>query len=1071
MIQLIWNSLRFYWRTNLAVLAGIAVAVGVLAGALMTGESVRRSLLELAVGRLGKTDVVVTGIQPFRENLAQEIGGVPMVAIEAIGQHQSSGRRAAKVQVYGVDARFWKFHGWSGDAPSARQVFLSEALATELNAKDGESILLRVEKPSEIPQETLHGKREESSRSMRFTYKGTAPEFALRPQQGAILAAYVPLTRLQQELDVADKANTVLISGGANANEAVKSKFALEDLGLRLRQLDSCKCQQLENGAGLLSDDQVRLAVAAAAKLGLKGVPMLTYLVNFTTNGSKQFPYSLISAIDLPAFANAKPGRTPVILTDWAARDLNAKIGGVIQMESFVWKQEGKLGTENTEAEVTGIVPLIGGPGDRNMAPDYPGISDSDDISEWNPPFPMDLNKVRPVDEDFWHKYKATPKMFVPLAAGQKWWGSRHGKVSGIRIYPADPRFESAFRESIDPATMGISVSKIRKDTLAASAGSTDFGEYFAYFSAFLMFSALILAGLFFKLGVEQRLKEIGLLRSLGFSMGKIRILLLGEGAVLAGLGAIAGMALAVLFAAFILFGLRTWWIGAVGTKALALHITPESLIGGAIGGLLASLFALLLSLRKLPAATPKGLLGGHVDSVTPKRPTLLVVLAAGFGATALALLGATAAGRIPNSTAFFGGGLCTLISLLICFRLWLGSAKQAPVSGQGVSALARLGMRNASERPVRSVLSVALIASATFLLVSVDSFRHSPHSAKLEKASGNGGYPLLAESQTPVYHNLDLKEARSELNLPEATLSLWRITSFRLKSGEEASCLNLYKPENPKVLGAKEAFLREGRFSFSDSLATTEEQKKNPWLLLLEPPINGAIPTAIDFNSMEYVLHKNLGDEIPVDGKKLRLVASLSDSIFQGELVIAETHFLQAFPASEGFRFFLLDGPPSEAAKITQVLEDSLADSGFDASPTEDKLARFHAVENTYLSTFQMLGMLGLLLGTVGLSAVLLRNVLERRRELALLKAVGYSPKQLGWVVLAENGLLLVMGLAIGLAAALLAVAPMFKANSGSIFSMLSLLLLVLAAGLASAFLAMRAAIRSPLLAGLRSE
>ena len=239
MIQLIRNSLRFYWRTNLAVLAGIAVAVGVLAGALMTGESVRRSLLELAVGRLGKTDVAVTGMQPFREKLAQEIGGVPIITMEAIGQHQASGRRAAKVQVYGVDPRFWKFHGWSGDAPSARQVLLSEALAAELNAKDGDSILLRVEKPSEIPQETLHGKREESSRSMRFTYKGTAPEFALRPQQGAILAAYVPLARLQQELEVVGKSNTILLSGEANAREAVRSKFALEDLGLRLRQPDT----------------------------------------------------------------------------------------------------------------------------------------------------------------------------------------------------------------------------------------------------------------------------------------------------------------------------------------------------------------------------------------------------------------------------------------------------------------------------------------------------------------------------------------------------------------------------------------------------------------------------------------------------------------------------------------------------------------------------------------------------------------------------------------------------------------------------------------------------------------
>ena len=66
----------------------------------------------------------------------------------------------------------------------------------------------------------------------------------------------------------------------------------------------------------------------------------------------------------------------------------------------------------------------------------------------------------------------------------------------------------------------------------------------------------------------------------------------------------------------------------------------------------------------------------------------------------------------------------------------------------------------------------------------------------------------------------------------------------------------------------------------------------------------------------------------------------------------------------------------------------------GGDATSTAERLARFHRVENTYLSTFQTLGGLGLLLGTVGLATVLLRNVLERRRELALLAAVGYRPE-----------------------------------------------------------------------------
>ena len=88
---------------------------------------------------------------------------------------------------------------------------------------------------------------------------------------------------------------------------------------------------------------------------------------------------------------------------------------------------------------------------------------------------------------------------------------------------------------------------------------------------------------------------------------------------------------------------------------------------------------------------------------------------------------------------------------------------------------------------------------------------------------------------------------------------------------------------------------------------------------------------------------------------------------------------------------------------------------SGADAVPTAQRLAEFHAVENTYLSTFQTLGGLGLLVGTVGLAAVLLRNVLERRKELALLRAVGYGRSHLFAIILSENAVLLGWGLAAG--------------------------------------------------------
>jgi ABC-type antimicrobial peptide transport system permease subunit len=204
---------------------------------------------------------------------------------------------------------------------------------------------------------------------------------------------------------------------------------------------------------------------------------------------------------------------------------------------------------------------------------------------------------------------------------------------------------------------------------------------------------------------------------------------------------------------------------------------------------------------------------------------------------------------------------------------------------------------------------------------------------------------------------------------------------------------------------------------------------------------------------------------------------------VLQGEIVIADEQFRRTLPNEAGYRFFLVDiaGPPAARAasapardrQVAAHLEERLSDFGFDATNAAERLAAYHRVENTYLSTFQALGALGLLLGTIGLGAIAIRNVLERRRELALLRAVGYRAGDLRTLVLAENALLLTVGIASGIAAALLAIAPVLMDRGGRplTWSLAGLVLAVLAAGLGSSALAARAATRGSLLSSLRSE
>ena len=127
----------------------------------------------------------------------------------------------------------------------------------------------------------------------------------------------------------------------------------------------------------------------------------------------------------------------------------------------------------------------------------------------------------------------------------------------------------------------------------------------------------------------------------------------------------------------------------------------------------------------------------------------------------------------------------------------------------------------------------------------------------------------------------------------------------------------------------------------------------------------------------------------------RLRVVATLSHSVFQSEILIGDAAFVRLYPQHEGHRLWMIDGDPSRGAALARALEDRLTDAGLVVIDPAERLRGYQAVENTYLSTFQALGALGLVLGTLGLGAVVIRNILERRRETALLTAVGYGSRQ----------------------------------------------------------------------------
>jgi hypothetical protein len=329
------------------------------------------------------------------------------------------------------------------------------------------------------------------------------------------------------------------------------------------------------------------------------------------------------------------------------------------------------------------------------------------------------------------------------------------------------------------------------------------------------------------------------------------------------------------------------------------------------------------------------------------------------------------------------------------------------------------------------------------------------------------------------VVRDLNAADGREAYGLDAGTLAGVSVVPFRVRDGDEASCLNLNRAQTPRLLGVNPDLLAaRGAFTFARLADRTHAAQ--PWLALRRGPDTppDEVPAIGDAASIQWALGRRVGETLDFTDErgrpfKVRLVGALANSILQGSLVIDEAEFVRRFPGTAGYRFFLVDAPAERREAVAAELTRGLRDLGVEVTPAAGRLAAFNAVQNTYLGTFQVLGGLGLLLGSVGLGVVVLRNVLERRSELALLLAVGFRRRALRGVVLSEHLALLGAGLALGVLAAAVAVLPAVWATGTEVpwGSLGATLAAILVNGAVWAALAAESALRGELLAALRNE
>ncbi|HET9766452.1 MAG TPA: FtsX-like permease family protein, partial [Thermoanaerobaculia bacterium] len=664
------RSLTYHRRAHFALALAVAVATAVLAGALVVGDSVRGSLRELALSRLGRVERVVVAERAFRDQLAadwsREGGGTTGAALVArsSARHGDSGSRASGVTVLGVDAS-WEalFPGVSlsferREGQLFPSVLLADALARELGAEVGDTVDLLLPVYSAIPRETLVGRQEarETVATLRLTVAGLLPErglggFRLDSRQAAPLNAVVERSRLARVIGAGDRANLLVAHGKAdagttgtsptraNAEAALGRAVTLADLGLKLSTRGGEVI--VESDRLVLDDALVRRLATSAREAGASATTVLTYLANRMRVGDRQVPYSTVAALAQPIPAAGGAGAVSpgaglltvdgapmpplrsgkLALNSWAAEQLGAAPGAQVELTYFAVGSRDALVERSATFRVAAIVAMRGLGADPSLTPTLPGLSNAARMDEWDPPFPVDLSRIRPIDEEYWQRHRASPKAFVALADGQRLWRSRFGAVSSLRLTPPDGvsagalarTLEAVIPRAIGPTPGGLALREVREEALAAGEGATDFAGLFVAFSFFLLAAALLLVALLEGLAIEARAREVGLLGALGFPARAVRRRLLAEAGAVSALGVLGGLACAVGFAAVMLYGLRTWWVGAIGAPVLFLHVRPGTLLLGGGLSLLVVGITLAVANARASRAPAARLLAGEV--------------------------------------------------------------------------------------------------------------------------------------------------------------------------------------------------------------------------------------------------------------------------------------------------------------------------------------------------------------------------------------------------------------------------------------------------------------------------
>lgn len=1065
MFSLTFKSLRYYKKQYFWTFLGLVLAAAILSGALSVGSSVRFSLQKMAEKRLGKTALMLdASFNPVSERLAskltEEFDGAALLMMT--GSANLVDEQVNGVFVHGVDENFSRIFE---DAPKSfdeNTAWLSENLVNKLGINDGEEFVLRVRNHSLLPGDLpLTGSSEEHI-AIRLKVSVLRAEssigrFSLIAGQVPPYNVFINLKTLQKNVNMDGLVNEILFKreDAKSLQEFLDNNWLPEDSSMSLRLADEESAHELISTRVFLPEEIVRQS---------KATKVLTYMANEISFGQKSIPYSIVTGLDF----DVKAGRMfeslqsinsgEVVLNSWTADDVGAKIGDEISLKFYVDNDEGKLREDTAKFKVIGISKPENL--DRLLMPSYPGIADEEHCRDWEPGIPMDMEKIRDKDEDYWEDYKGTPKLVISYDDAVKYWGNRFGQTTSLR-WPVSQSKEGILEELRQDGAKrcGLHVIDIKEQADKAASQGIDFGMLFASMSFFIIAAALLMSALLLAFQLETRKTEMGILLATGFTSSEVMKRFVREGILLATLALVPGLLLGILYTSQVINLLSTVWLDAVGTTEIFLHLDAVSLLSSSLTFIFLALLTIWLVIKKFTKRHTSALINNTPIEEPYKTPSLklyylgIVCLAGGLICTIL-----------QSDSAFAIASSLLLLAVLFITHGVFQKLRHGNTSAK-LSSL-KLLLRNASRQSGRSLGAFILMACGTYLVLNTAARQKSFNLDSSEKSSGTGGFEYFATSSVPLRYKPDSEEGIDEYVLDKEQIESMSLVSLRLHGGDDASCLNLNRAQNPQVYGVSSHEMKE-RFNMSGS-----------WGALDGNQDDGTIPAIGDENTVLWGLglYTGIGSIFETRDEqgrviRLKIVGLLKNSILQGALIVSRGNFDRMYPAESGYSVFLVD-TPNRDFDLEDSLTGNFSDFGLNVEESGERLRNFLKIEATYLVIFQMLGGLGLILGACGFGFLILRNVQDRSPELATMQALGFTSMDIRQLLLKEHIFLLIWAIVCGAGCALISWIPLFKQGAElPISRILAILVLILFTGTISCLVSAGSALRTNFLNVLRNE